>query len=401
MNRQAEKHEINDGPGGRAFPWFPLSALALAGFICIMTETLPVGLLTQVSGDFEVSESAVGLWVSVYAAATTVTVLPVIALTRGVRRKPLLLIGAAGFLIANAATALAPTYAVTLVARAVAGAFSGLVWGILAGYARRLVPPHMAGRALAVALVGTPVALSVGTPLGTFLGGIIGWRLTFGLMSVIAALLSLWIAVGVPDRPGQESTKREPVWRVVVMPGMMPVLVTTLGWILAHNILYTYIAPYITWVGIEVRVDMVLFVFGVAALCGIWLTGRVIDHALRALVLVNLCAFLLASIVLGVGGQSSVLFWVAVVVWGATFGGAATQLTTAAADSAGDAVDIAQALMVVAFNFSIFAGSASGGLLLDTMSPGALPWAAVVLVIVALAVALLRNHAFMRERHAG
>ncbi|OZF07776.1 MFS transporter [Rhodococcus sp. 15-1154-1] len=374
------------------FPWLPLLALALAGFVCIMTETLPVGLLPQIADDLGVSESVAGQWVSVYAGGTVITVLPAIALTRGIRRKPLLLIGAAGFLLANAATALAPTYEVALIARAVAGGFSGLVWGILAGYARRLVPSSLAGRALAVAMVGTPLALSLGTPAGTWMGGIFGWRWTFAAMSMVALCLVVWIVLGVPDRPGQARTEQTAVWRVAAIPGVAPVLATTFAWLLAHNLLYTYIAPYISWLDVGTRTDAVLMAFGCAALIGIWLTGRLVDAMLRRLVLGSLAAFALSGLTLALGGHSSVLFWAAVALWGLTFGGAATQLTTAATDSATGAVDIVTALMVVAFNLAIFGGGAVGGLMLQTWGPGSFPWAVVLLATLGLIVAAIARH---------
>jgi predicted MFS family arabinose efflux permease len=83
-------------------------------------------------------------------------------------------------------------------------------------------------------------------------------------------------------------------------------------------------------------------------------------------------------------------------VWGLTFGGAATQLTTAAADAAVSAVDVAQALMVVAFNVAIFGGGVVGGLMLDTAGPRSFPWAVGILSIAALIVAsFARPHSFI------
>ncbi|AJG18490.1 Major facilitator family transporter [Cupriavidus basilensis] len=68
----------------------------------------------------------------------------------------MLLAALAGLLAFNTITALAPGYVVALVARLLAGMAGGLIWGMLAGYARRMVPDHLKGRALAVAGVGAP-----------------------------------------------------------------------------------------------------------------------------------------------------------------------------------------------------------------------------------------------------
>jgi predicted MFS family arabinose efflux permease len=107
-------------------------------------------------------------------------------------------------------------------ARVLAGGFSALVWGMVAGYARRLVPGHQAGRAMAVALVGTPVALAIGVPLGTFAGSLVGWRWTFAGMSLLSAILIVWIAVAVPDRPRQDTRNRSSIAEVMLIPGVSP-----------------------------------------------------------------------------------------------------------------------------------------------------------------------------------
>ncbi|MBM9961175.1 MFS transporter, partial [Pseudomonas aeruginosa] len=95
--------------------------------------------------------------------------------TRGWNRRPLFLMAIGGLLVFNTITALSAHYGFTLAARFVAGMAAGVVWGLLAGYARRLVPPRLQGRALAVAGVGQPIALAIGVPLGTWLGTLFDW----------------------------------------------------------------------------------------------------------------------------------------------------------------------------------------------------------------------------------
>ncbi|MBO0516731.1 MFS transporter, partial [Streptomyces beijiangensis] len=141
-----------------------LLALATAVFITSLTETLPAGLLPAMSADLHVSESATGQTVTVYAIGTALTAIPLSALTAGWRRKRLLLTSMAGFAVANTVTALSSDYALTMAARFVAGVAAGLAWALLAGYARRLAPAHLQGRAIAIAMSGIPLALSLGVP---------------------------------------------------------------------------------------------------------------------------------------------------------------------------------------------------------------------------------------------
>lgn len=136
-------------------PWGGLLALAMTGFIGILTETLPAGLLPQISKGLGISEALAGQLVTLYALGSLVAAIPLTAATRGWRRRPLLLLCIVGFLIFNTITALSTYYFLTLVARFLAGVSAGVLWGMLAGYARRMVPDALKGRAMAVAMSGT------------------------------------------------------------------------------------------------------------------------------------------------------------------------------------------------------------------------------------------------------
>lgn len=223
-------------------PMGALLALAMTGFICIVTETLPAGLLTQISGGLEISTAMAGQMVTVYALGSLLAAIPLTIATQGWRRRNVLLLTIVGFLLFNSITAWSSRYGVTLVARFCAGASAGLAWSLLAGYARRMVAPHLQGRAMAVAMVGTPIALSLGVPLGTWLGALMGWRSAFGLMSILTVVLIVWVLAKVPDYPGQVSARRIGLRQVLLTPGVRSVLAVVMTWMLAHNMLYTYIA---------------------------------------------------------------------------------------------------------------------------------------------------------------
>jgi predicted MFS family arabinose efflux permease len=363
-----------------------LLALAMTGFICIVTETLPAGLLPLISDGLAISPSMAGQMVTAYALGSVLAVIPMTIATRGWRRRNVLLLTIAGFLLFNSITALSSHYGVTLVARFFAGVAAGLAWSLLAGYARRMVAPQQQGRALALAMVGTPIALSLGVPLGTWLGGLLGWRTTFGLMSGVSLVLIGWVLVKVPDFAPQPAHQRLSLRKVLTTPGVRPVLAVVISWMLAHNILYTYIAPFVAPAGLAERVDLVLLVFGVAALAGIWVTARLVEPLLRNTVLVSLAAFAAVSVLLGLLGNVPQVIYLGVAVWGLSFGGAATLLQTALADAAGDGADVALSLNVVAWNSAIAGSGVVGGVLLDTWGVAAFAWAMLLLVGVAFAI---------------
>ena len=345
LDRERSETEQSD-----RLPITALLALALAGFVTILTEALPAGLLPQIGAGLEVSESLAGQLVTLYAIGSLVAAIPLMAATQGVRRRPLLLAAIVGFAIANTITTLSTSYILTMMARFLAGVAAGLLWALLAGYAARMVPEHLKGRAIAIAMVGTPLALSLGVPAGTFLGTLMGWRACFGIMTLMALILIVWVHIKVPDFAGQSVGKRLTLRQVFTLPGIRPVLFVVLAFVLAHNILYTYIAPFLADANLAERTDLVLLVFGIAALVGIWVIGVLIDRYLRVMTLASTSLFGVAALMLGIAGDMPV---------------------------------------------AIAGGGVIGGVLLDRFGAGAFPPALLVLLTATLlAVWAARKHGF-------
>ncbi|WP_264814462.1 MFS transporter, partial [Gluconobacter albidus] len=313
--------------------------------------------------------------------------IPLTLATQRWRRRRVLLLAIIGFVIFNSITAVSTHYGLTLMARYGAGTAAGLAWALLAGYARKMVTRSQQGRALAIAMVGTPVALSLGVPTGTWLGALMGWRLAFGIMSASTLLLIVWVLKSVPDFPGVAQHERLPFGRVLRTPGVRSVLGVVVTWMLAHNVLYTYIVPFIAPAGLAGEADRILLLFGISALAGIWLTSCTVDHALRLSVLVSLAIFAAVAGVFAIGSASPAVIMIGVTIWGLTFGGAATLLQTALADAAGEGTDAALSMNVVVWNSAIAGGGLLGGVLLETWGALSFPWIVMALAAVSFLIA--------------
>ncbi|WP_097878218.1 MFS transporter [Streptomyces sp. ms184] len=394
------------GPrGGQAqqkLPLLALLALATAVFITSLTETLPAGLLPAMSADLGVSESATGQTVTVYAIGTALTAIPLTAATAAWRRKRLLLAAMGGFALANTVTALSSVYELTMAARFLAGVTAGLAWALLAGYARRMAPVHLQGKAIAVAMAGIPVALSLGVPAGTFLGDALGWRVAFLAMTGLTVLLLLWIVAAVPDFPGQGRGDRPRMLRTLRIPGVSPVLFVTLVFVLAHTVLYAYIAAYLDDLGLGGSTGLILLAFGAASLASIWITGVLIHDRLRGLTVAGALLVAVAAALLAVASDTTALVYVAAVLWGLGWGGVPTLLQTAVGDAGGESADVAQAMLVTLWNAAMAAGGLVGGLLLDTFGSTSFPWTVLLLLLPVIAVVLYaRGAGFPARRVSG
>lgn len=369
-------------------PWAGLSVLACAGFVTILTEALPAGLLPAMSAGLGVNQAWVGQLVTAYALGSLLAAIPLVAATRNWRRRPLLLMAIAGFALANSVTAVSPLYGLTLIARFIAGVSAGLLWALLAGYATRMVAPAQQGRAIAVAMVGTPLALSLGIPAGTLLGQAIGWRWTFGLMSLLSLSLLACARALLPDFTRGAAGAALRLHKVFLLPGVARVLGVMLLFVLAHNVLYTYIAPLLAIAGADTMVERHLLLFGVTALMGIGVIGALIDRWMHGLTLASLALFGAAALMMALWPDTPVIFAMATAIWGLGFGGAATLFQTALARNAGEAADLAQSMLVTGWNIAIAGGGILGGLLLQGAGAQALAWSALLLLAPAAWLAL-------------
>jgi predicted MFS family arabinose efflux permease len=200
----------------------------------------------------------------------------------------------------------------------------------------------------------------------------------------------------VPNLSGHQPGRRDPILRALRKPGVIAVLFVVAAYVLAHNILYTYIATFLDAHGRKGSVDLMLLAFGFASLASIWIVGAQVDRRLRALMIASTVLFAGgAGMLTGLAG-SSLMIYLAMVLWGFGWGGITTLLQTAVTDAGGDA---AQALLVTVWNGFMAAGGAVGGILLDASGPLSFPWAVLGLLAPVLAVVLFSSkHGFPARR---
>jgi predicted MFS family arabinose efflux permease len=182
-------------------PWGGLLVLAAAGFTAVTTELLPSGLLPQISRDLGVDESAVGSLTAAYAAIIVFTALPLSRLLGGrVPRKTLLMGTVLAFALSNVLLALSPNLEVAIAARLLGGIAHGMLWSSMAPYVARIVPAHSVGKSMAVVFSGTSIALAVGAPIGTLMGTLMTWRVSFvvlagvGLVFPLLGVACIWVS---------------------------------------------------------------------------------------------------------------------------------------------------------------------------------------------------------------
>lgn len=343
----------------------PASVLALftTAFLTILTETMPAAVMPQMTAGLDRSQAAIGMLVSVYALASAIAAIPIVALTQAMSRKRLYVILLLSFALCNAVTSFSHSYALTTVSRIGAGLTAGVAWPVVVGFAMRLGQGKNVGKAVAITLAGSTVAMVAGLPLGSLLGSAFGWRLTFSLLSAIAVLLIVWVWMGVPDAPAEKDKANVAIRDVVKIPGLVLILLATLFGIGAHYAVYTYIAPVAAGLKLP-GTTQALLLFGGGALAGILVIGRLVDRRLRILAIAAPTLAILAWAFLLLV-SSATLAGLGILLWGLAFGGLPTIFQAAVARAAqGGRAELATAMLTTTYNVGIFLGGAVGGVLL-------------------------------------
>ncbi|TWI31186.1 MFS transporter [Paracoccus sulfuroxidans] len=177
----------------RAF--VPVLTIAASTFAVVTTEMLPVGLMAAIASELGTSVGTAGLMISLPAILAAFFAPVVIILAGNIDRRRILA-GLLGLLVlANLASALAPSIGLLLAARVTVGLCIGGIWAIAGSLAPRLVPEQSIGPATALIFGGVAAASVLGVPVGTMMGDFLGWRTAFGAMagfSAAALALNLW-----------------------------------------------------------------------------------------------------------------------------------------------------------------------------------------------------------------
>ncbi len=377
-------------PDRTRFPWTGLTMLAVASFVSVTTEFLPTGLLPDIAVGLHVSESQVGILVTVFAGTVVLTGTPLTYLTRRYSRKRLILVVLGVFALSNVLAAVAPSYAMLTTARVIGGLAHGLFWAVVGAYAAHLVPRHQLPRAIAVTGSGPTIAFVLGVPAGTALGHLVGWRAAFAVVAALLLVLGLLVARLLPPVQHEPRlvtgeiplpARRDPTLRSVLVLCGAVLLVT-----IAHYAFYTYIAPALLADGVTgAGVGGVLFLYGAAGAIGLVVAGVVSGRFPRSSLAVMLAVSIASVVAIVAGGRSTPVLLVAMMAWGAAFGGIAPLFQTTAMRVASARIrDLSASLLASSFNVGIGGGALLGGLLLDAWSIDALPWFDVVVMAAAL-----------------
>lgn len=352
--------------------WSAVLSMSLCVAMLIAAEFMPVSLLTLIAHGLGATEGQTGQAVAISGFFAVAASLLVTTLAGRLDRK-LVLLAMTGLMLGSLVlVAVAPSFAVLMAGRALLGISIGGFWSLATAVLMRLVPPHQVAKALAVMFAGQAIASAFAAPVGSYLGGIIGWRGVFWALVPIVALTFVWQLISLPMLPaeaGPRGSLLAPLRQGYFRRGLVAVVLSFGG----AFAMFTYLRPFL-----EARsgatggtLSLLFLALGGTGFIGTWLGGRLANgHALRIVRFVPLVMGIVTLALLGSGG--TILAVAALLaVWGAMNTALPIGWMSWMTQNIGEEAEAAGALMVAAIQGAILAGGAVGGALLDHGGIGA------------------------------
>lgn len=347
--------------------WMGVICLSLMTFVLIASEFMPVSLLTPIAADLGVTEGQAGQAIAISGLFAVITSLFGNALLSRWDRRSAVILYTAVLIASGLTITFAPNYFVFMVGRALIGVSIGGFWSLSAAILARMVSSADLPKALAVLQGGTALASVIAAPLGSFLGGQIGWRGAFFIVVPIGIVGIIWQMLVLPKLPPTHdvtvSTMVSLLRNRIFAIGMAGTTFAFMGQFAAS----TYFRPYLEGVvGFDVNgLSLVLLGLGLAGLAGTAVAGFVLRTYLAATLIVLPLAIASLSLALIGLGHVPVAVAALLVLWGFFSNPIPVAWGTWMTRVIPNDLEAGGGLQVALIQFAITAGAFGGGLLFD------------------------------------
>ncbi len=347
--------------------WGAVICMSLLTFVLVASEFMPVSLLTPIAAELGISEGRAGQAIAVSGLFAVFTALFGNALLRRLDRRIVVVGYTATLVVSGLAITFAPDYLTFMVGRALIGVAVGGFWSLSTAILARIVTTADLPKAIAMLQGGTAFASVIAAPLGSFLGGLIGWRGAFFIVVPIGVTAMLWQLAVLPKLPARETSS------VGGMFGLLKSRVFAIGMaattlaFMGQFALSTYLRPFLELVtGLDVSaLSLVLLGLGLAGLAGASLVGLLLRSHLGAVLIGLPAALALLAVLLIALGAFALPTALLLILWGLFTTPIPVAWNTWMTRVIPHALEAGGALQVALIQFAITFGAFAGGLLFD------------------------------------
>lgn len=370
--------------------WLAVVSIAAGTFLLVTTEFLPIGLLSRLAGDLHVSDGVAGLSVMAPGLVAALSAPASVLLAGTMDRRIVIAALTASIIVSNVIAVVAHSFPVFLLGRFILGLAVGGLWTFAVAVGRRLVPESAGARATSIISAGISAGTIFGMPVGAVLGAWVGWRALFAANAVFGLLV---VCVQLRVLPRLTATKAIDVAKLAAFAKgkMARIGLVASGFVAAgHFIAYTFLDPFLrNTLGLgPTGVPLALAGYAATGIVGSFIGEKVAAHDIRR-------AFIFAAALLGIAVFGSIVLAkttaaaiAMVLVWGTAFGAIPVCVQIWMFTSSPALYEAGSALMVSAFQISLSAGAAIGGLFVDSVGLGTAFVVASIACCVGAAIAL-------------
>ncbi|GAA3466608.1 MFS transporter [Nonomuraea roseola] len=293
---------IQQAPAARGRLPLGVYLLSFSLFSMGSAEFLLAGVLPAVADDLQITLSSAGALISAFAAGVVVGGPPLAIMTLRWPRRTTLVVTQVVFAACVAIGILTDSYAVLLATRFLCGlAYAGF-WAVAAVTAISLVPSDRTARASGVVVSGLSLAMIAGGPAGALLSYYTGWRGGFWAVAAVTVASAVLTLVALPATSVRAEASVRSEFRTMRRPQLWVVYAVTLLSTAAYMISFNYLAAFLTDVTRipGVWVPAILTLFGVGALIGLSIGGRIADRLPTRALLAGALGIAACSVLLAV-----------------------------------------------------------------------------------------------------
>ncbi|OLQ22320.1 MFS transporter [Listeria seeligeri] len=371
-------------------PSLTLLALAISAFGIGSTEFISVGLLPLISSNMDVSISTAGLTVSIYALGVMVGAPVLTTMTAKMNRKNLLMLVMVVFIIGNLISAFAASFAILLTGRVIAAFAHGVFMSIASVIAADVVQPSKRASAIAVMFTGLTVATVTGVPLGTFIGQLFGWRMSFIFIVAIGVIALIANYFLVPKNlSSAKSISLKSIGQILLNKKIGIVLLMTAFGYGGTFVVYTYLSPMFIKMGYTANMIVVLLIiYGIMVAIGNTIGGHFANEKPAKALFVMFSLQAATLLLLQFTSPNPILGLIVVMLMGffafMSVSGLQLYVVELAERYLPETVSMASALNISAFNVGIAIGAFIGGLVTEYIGLSYTPIVGFLMVLIAI-----------------
>lgn len=375
--------------------WLPLIGMTISAFLVNTSEFMPIGLLTDISKDFNITVAQAGVMITAYSWTVTLLSLPLMLVACKIKPKKLLLGTLTVFAVCQVLSVISIGFPFLVASRIGVACAHSIFWSIASPFAVRVVSKDHQAKALSAIVTGTAFAMVLGMPLGRMIGLQIGWRMTFLCVGVISMIVIAYLLFVFPKIENSESFSISQLPELFKNSKLMIIYMITFLFATGYYTAYSYVEPFLQKVaGFPSNlVTITLMLFGIAGLLGSYLFSKFYEDHHFVFVQTVLFGFVGALAILYPASINMYTIILVCAIWGIAsmafqvcFQAEIIGCVSTAASS------VAMAIFSAIFNLGIGSGTGLGGMVYTNISLKYVGFVGAMIVLIAAVIGFVKFH---------